>query len=109
MKLDDVFVHCNHDTSAEIAIENWERRRKKINFEELFVAMYTKNEETAKQFSEIPGFKNKLCLVPFETEMNYCVSLEWKNKEIEFGEIVNNSVNAGTTYDVLRWLSGKMP
>lgn len=107
MRLGNVYVHCNHETEYETAIEKWERRKKKLNYNELYVEMYTKKVEVAECFSELEGFKNKLCFVPFDTELEYCMKLDSGKNLTEFWSTVINSVNAGTEYSLLDWLTGK--
>ena len=32
LKLKNIFIHCNHSKTADAAIEDWERRKRKINY-----------------------------------------------------------------------------
>lgn len=66
--LDNIKIHCNHAEDIDQAVEDWNRRIKKINYENLFVEMYTESELIARQFCELSNYTKKICFVPFETE-----------------------------------------
>lgn len=51
--LNDVRLHFNHYASLEEAVEKWNRRKKKINWSNLFIMMYTENADIADQFVEL--------------------------------------------------------
>ena len=71
LALDDLEVSCCHDTAADTAIENWMRRRAKINWEDLFVVMTTERKESEKAFNALEQYPNRICFVPYETEMPF--------------------------------------
>ncbi len=64
--LDDVILHFNHYTSMEHAVSKWNSLKNKLNWDNIFVMMYTTNEEEANKFIELP-YKNKVSFVLFET------------------------------------------
>ncbi|MCA5011100.1 DUF1919 domain-containing protein, partial [Clostridioides difficile] len=66
MRLDDVEVHCCHEKVPDKAKENWNRRLEKINWDNLFIAMYTEDKSIAEAFLDI-DFEKKICFVPFES------------------------------------------
>lgn len=107
MRLKDIYIHFNHDSNIESAVEKWEKRKTKINYEELFVEMYTEDESVAKRFSQLEGFKNKLCFVPFETSIECCMRLQLEKNQKEFWEAVNSNAGRGIVYDALELLNGK--
>lgn len=62
LKLKDIEFHCNHCDTYDEAIDNWERRVKKLNYDNLFVMMYTENKEIAHKFAKL-SFGKKICFV----------------------------------------------
>lgn len=76
LKLDDVLVHCNHDDIYETAVENWKRRIKKINKDNLFIEMYTDSRLNAKRFCQIKNYSNKVCFVSFQSNEKELYYLE---------------------------------
>jgi len=99
--LDDICIHCNHDISAEEAIIKWKRRTKKFNFQNIFVEMYTANKDTAKKFSELDQYPQKVCFVPFAAESPFLMKLEFYTGQKEFWETVNS--NAGNRKNCLKY------
>lgn len=112
-KCDDIFLYFNHSESFEEANSTWERRKKRINWDNIFVMMYTENKDIALSFSKIP-YSKKVCFVPFETDMDSLFSLNFsRNKDLsqlDFWQIVNGSVNGiFECYDLIELLySGKI-
>lgn len=95
MLLDDIKVHCNHDTDPLEATAKWNRRKKKLNYDNLFVEMYTESRETMEAFLKIEGYKQRLCFVPFETDMSNVRQLTLYPGQKFFWEAVNS--NAGNS------------
>ena len=102
MQLGDIFVHCNHDTNPEDALEKWNRRLKKINYDNLFVEMYTENKDIAERFVSMGQYKNKICFVPFETHCDNMLQLKLYPGQREFFEIVLNN----STFSLIDLLLG---
>ncbi|EOS27436.1 hypothetical protein C804_04112 [Lachnospiraceae bacterium A4] len=111
LRLDDVYVHCNHDMIPETAIRNWNRRRKKINMNNLFIEMYTDNIETAKCFKQLNNFENKICFVPFASNEKSLYYLKLFHGQSELWEAVISSARNGKnsiSYNIVDLLNGKV-
>lgn len=97
----DVVLHFNHYKSFELADRCWEERKKRINWDNLFIMMYTENVNIAERFTELPYVK-KICFVPFETAQNSLCFVDFtKRKEMEgipFYSIVNGMASGTYTY-----------
>ena len=119
MLLDDVKVHCNHDTKPEEALKKWNRRKKKINYDNLIVEMYTESKETMKAFLTVGnGYMRKLCFVPFEADADNAIKLSLYHGQKHFWEVVNseagneansiayNSLNLLLGIDYIRQIKG---
>lgn len=109
MKLGDIFVHCNHSRNEQEAIRDWERRVKKINFDNLFVEMYTEDNNIASEFAKL-SYEKKIVFVPFEPENTFCCQLQLQEEQKEFWEVVNSNATYGKVsyaYNLIELLLGK--
>lgn len=95
LKIDTVKIHCNHSASVEEAISTWERRKKKINYDNLFWVMYTMDMDVANAFYEITKNLKSVCFVPWkpnnEKEINLPIFSDKK-----FYEVVNANATLHT-------------
>lgn len=110
LKLDDVMVHCNHDDDYETAVENWKKRVKKLNWNNLFVEMYTSDRQIAERFIQLKRYQNKICFVPFASEEKELCHLELLSGQVELWEAVNSSAKqgkSGIAYNIIELLRGK--
>ena len=102
---DDIFLYFNHYNSFEDARNCWNRRKLRINWNNLFVAMYTENDNIAKEFSCL-SYDRKVCFTSFETDYKSCIYL--KNENNYFYKTV--SATAWGKYseiDIIKLLSAK--
>lgn len=109
LKLDDVQIHCNHDSEYETAVQKWNRRLMKLNRENLFIEMYTEDEECAHEFIRMQKFKKKICFVPFKSYEKGLYELELRPGQSEFWEVVISSARNGgqsIAYNIIDLLNG---
>ena len=112
-KCDDILLYFNHSESFEEANNTWEKRKKRINWDNIFVMMYTENKDVALDFSKLP-YSKKVCFVPFQTDIESLFSLDFYEKDelskLEFWQIVNGSISGMfECYDLVELLcSGKI-
>ncbi|MCI9141201.1 MAG: DUF1919 domain-containing protein [Lachnospiraceae bacterium] len=111
MKLDDIEIWCNHDESISEAQDKWDRRKKKINFKNIMLIMYTETEETGRRFLDIEQYKKVLFVSEKSTlEGKDVYRLKMFPGQKEFWETVNNSATLGKSscnYRILDMLVGK--
>lgn len=62
----DACLHMNHYRDTDEAKVIWKRRLARINWDNLFIMMYTKEKDVARRFSEMT-FAKKVCFVPKKT------------------------------------------
>lgn len=65
----DITIHFNHDNIEQEAEAKWERRKKRINYNNLYIVMYVGDgitEEDIRKLESVPC-KNKVVLSPVET------------------------------------------
>lgn len=110
LRLDDVLVHCNHDDSYETAAQNWSRRLKKMNMDNLFIEMYTDQRENAEKFIRLNQYTHKVCFVPFECNERGLWYLELGTGQSDFWEAVLSNARNGKnslSYNIIDLLNGK--
>lgn len=76
LKIEDIDIHCNHEKKPEKAIADWNRRREKINYDNVMIEMLADDKEIAKEFCLLQGYENKVCFVPFEPLNDLMVKVE---------------------------------
>lgn len=111
MGLDDVEIWCNHDVSADEARDKWNRRKEKINYENILLMMYAENDETGRRFLAT-GNQRKVLFVPETSRLegDDVFQLKLFPGQKEFWETVNSSASLGKNscnYKILDMLNGK--
>lgn len=67
-RIDGAKLFMNHYADFGQAQAKWYERCQKIDFDNLFVTMYTEDPKVLARFQELP-FLRKICFVPFETDV----------------------------------------
>jgi len=105
VKCGDVTLHFNHYSSFEEAKLYWEKRKRRINWDNLLVMMYTEDFDLANEFIKLP-YKRKFCFVPFASDEKELIHIEFRNKgnmeKLPFWKSVNGMASGEYPYyDVL--------
>lgn len=111
MHLEDVEVHCCHETDPEKAKEKWDRRLKKINWDNLFIAMYTEDKTMIEEFLLI-NYEKKVCFIPFENQSENLILLRQADNQRQFWECVNSNGSIGNgsyAYYLVKLLLNERP
>lgn len=91
--LGDVSLWMNHYDNFEEAAAIWERRKERIDWDNLFVMFFDESPELINQFLALP-YKKKVCFVPFHAQEPGILSVPYRDQEslrhYPFWEIVNN-------------------
>ena len=77
-KLDDIEIVFMHYKSEDEAQKKWERRKKRVNYNNLLFKMSERNdcnEQTIAAFCNLPH-KNKICFTENENAFDCCVQVE---------------------------------
>lgn len=112
-QLDDVELHFNHYASMEEAERKWNDRLGRLNWDNLFVMMFTEDYQAAECFDSLP-YDKKICFAPFRSPMQSVFTLQAAaHKEMQgvpFWEIVNKTASGYFhDYDLVKLLaSGKV-
>ena len=90
--LDDIHIIFLHYKSEEEAYEKWNRRRERMNFDNIIIKFSNlgpASEEVLKKFSELP-FKNKFLIINRKkTDAKYTCEAEWTGKTGTNGDVLD--------------------
>ena len=93
LRIADAEIHCNHAENIETAISEWNRRRKKINLDNIFYEMYTEDKGVADKFISITKGKKRICFLPKEKnedkDENGLLYVDLQIEKKELWELVN--------------------
>lgn len=109
--LDDIEIWCNHDQIFCEAREKWNRRKKRINYQNIMLMMYTENDEVGRKFLELTGHR-KILFVPEKSKLEDQAAFKLKlfPAQKEFWETVISSASLGKnscSYKLLDMLNGE--
>lgn len=97
----DISLFFNHYETFALANECWEKRKKRINWNNVFVMMFTERRDIAEEFCAL-SYPKKVCFVPFESEKDALCSVEFCKKQemsdIPFYSIVNGMASGVYPY-----------
>lgn len=104
----DIKIHFNHVSSFEKANADWEKRKQRINWNNILVEMHTTDKEEAEKFSRLP-YKKKVCFVPFKSNDPSLVYLDFcdmdEMKEVPLWKmVIGMARGAYPYYDVFTLL-----
>ncbi len=68
VKLGDIKLNMNHYRSFDEVVKSWERRKARINWDNLFVTMHTEDEKILQEFDSLP-YEKKACFVSFKSDL----------------------------------------
>ena len=102
----NVSVHMSHYPNFDEAVSIWNKRKQRINWYNLFIEMYTDEQEVLEQFDALPHGK-KVCFVPFKSNLDsaWYINPEF-NKDVDFGTLTRffASGDAPAFYDMFDML-----
>lgn len=91
--LDNIELEIVHHRDFDVAATDWNIRKQRINWYNLFVMMHTEDEKILQEFDALP-YGKKVCFVPFKSDLD---SAWYINPEIDFDrnekaflDVVNN-------------------
>lgn len=111
--LDDIYLYFVHDTSKEVALDNWNRRKNRINWDNLFIVFTDRDlcsYDTIASFDKLP-YENKIIFTNKEyPEFKSAVYIKGFEKDKCVG-VCSNYMNAfGKRYldqfNYVKWLNG---
>ena len=109
-ELGDCELQLAHEYDPDIALEKWLRRRQYLNWDNLFGMMHTMNRQHEEAFNTLSGFKNKVCFVPYKTDLPSSMRLPVSKEHIMFADAVNDTAfghDQTPTLDLVSLLLGE--
>ncbi|MCM1426594.1 MAG: DUF1919 domain-containing protein, partial [Eubacterium sp.] len=98
---DDILLYFNHYISFEEAVSAWERRKKRIDWNNLFVMFFDEDPQRVEKFCALP-YENKICFVPYFEHRESVLSIEYRinddMKKRPFWQIVNGMASGQWMY-----------
>ena len=91
--LDDISLWMNHYSDFNEAKEIFERRAKRVKWDNLFVMLFEEDPAIVERFLALP-YEKKVCFVPWESHVDGVISVPYREQEklkrYPFWEIINN-------------------
>ena len=78
--LGDILINMVHYKSFEDSVEAWEKRKTRINWDNLFIMTWTTSQKELEQFDAL-SYAKKVCFVPFKSDLDSAWYLEHGLKE----------------------------
>lgn len=112
-KLDDITIYFNHYKSKEEAYKAWNRRKKRINYDNLFIIMYDKDGITKKDLEKLKDIKCRGKLVISNNEypdLDYVIRIPANIDNMETRYRLEKNKLTGirkfeTVFDYVDWLN----
>jgi len=100
-KLDDIELHMLHYSSEDEAYSKWNRRKERMNWDNLFYKISADNDEYIDLLEEFDKLKfpNKVCLSPYNLGTVQC------NVQIPKFTVRNEMSNYSKYFDFVTWLN----
>ena len=108
-KLGESKLYMNHYKTFEEAKIKREERKKRINWNNIFVMMYTERKDVLEAFDQLK-YDKKVCFVPSDLQSAFSIDTEpLRAHNNYFTEIVNRTaVGIYKYYDVFELLTGNI-
>lgn len=108
-RCDDIELRFNHYKTFDDANTKWEKRKTRIDWDNLFVVMITEDKGMASRFCNLP-YKNKLCFVPFNTNAPELFYVDiYQNYSGPFWQIVVEMAQGKKYYySIIDMMNGKI-
>lgn len=103
LELKDIELHCNHSNNFTEAINEWNKRKGRINYANVFFEMYTENPQIHSKFIEVMSEKRGVCFVDWNVECENTIRLEVPEGK-KLWEVVNASASLqsdGVMYNIV--------
>jgi len=106
LSLGNIFLNMMHYKNSREALDKWNDRKRRINWQNLFVTMCTEDEKFLRTFDALP-YEKKVCFVPFKSDLNsaWYINPAIDKEAASFTEKINNfSFGKFFYYDVFDML-----
>lgn len=106
-KIDDIEIQFLHFSSIQEAIEKWDRRKKRIQSDNLFFIASDREDcspEIKRRFLDLP-FRNKVFFSSKKNSSKEIIYFGEYRKESQVGDLIKDGYGWYFHYDVVHWLN----
>jgi uncharacterized protein (DUF1919 family) len=98
-RLGDILLNFNHYTDFEVAKVCWDRRKQRINYDDLLIVSSTVSQEVAIHFDKL-AYDNKIIFVPFANNLSSNIFIPYEDKQdgTTIGMVSNRTANGQLNY-----------
>ena len=86
----DILLRFNHYKSFDEANECWERRKRRIKWDNIFVMFFCEKKDMVEEFLKLP-YEKKICFVPYETQTTTLMGINCHKSEFDLSTIINHA------------------
>lgn len=110
--LDDITIHFNHSKSEFDAANDWNRRKKRINFDNIYLIFYYREGYSIEQIREIEkaNYKRVILLSYKDLDLDYSYKIESDSDEPANDNFLTKDKYGLRTFerkwDFVSWLNG---
>lgn len=110
--LDDITVYFNHAKSANEAMEDWNRRKDRINYNNIYIILYYRDNYTIDEIRKIEQAhcKRKIILTSKKLDLDYAYYMEENinqpNSEVFLDKDKYGIRTFEKKWDFISWLNG---
>jgi len=99
VKCGDIFLYFNHYLSFHEAMDCWNRRKERIDWNNIIVMFYDEDKNRVNEFYRLP-YENKICFVPYPSDNEGVIAIDYKKKcpNKPFWQIVNGTASGSNLY-----------
>lgn len=113
-KCDDILLHFNHHNNQDEAQKDWEKRKARINYDNVYIIFYNREAEhlSLEEIREIEkaNCKNVACLTSIPLPLEYAVEMN-PNKRLWGGYFIDKDIFGVRTFekqwDFVNWLNSE--
>lgn len=100
----DIRLDFNHYTTFDDAVACWEKRKKRLNKNNILVVSYTDYEDVAIEFDNLP-YENKILFTSFENNLNSSLYIHLEDKEPLWSPVNATASGNQNLFDILAFLN----
>ncbi|MCH5251299.1 MAG: DUF1919 domain-containing protein [Lachnospiraceae bacterium] len=100
----DIRLNFNHYTDFNDAVACWEKRKKRLNKNNIFVVSYTDDEDDAIEFDNLP-YEKKIIFTSFESNLKSGIYINPENKAPLSVSVLASANGSKNTLNLLSFLN----
>lgn len=102
----DIRLNFNHYTDFDDAVACWEKRKKRLNKNNILVVSYTDYEDVAIEFDNL-SYENKILFTSFDNNLKSSIYINLESKEPLWSAVNSTASGSKNIFDMLSLLNHK--